>query len=1221
MLPRHTNIVRLFDAEIVPSGGGNSKGPSMTQEALLVLEYCSSGSLADQINTTMTGLAEKRLWEVFYDVCQAVAAMHLHDPPLIHRDIKAENVLLHHSGNGDTTPKLCDFGSCQVGRIIITDDRVRTQVSEDIERYTTMCYRAPEMVDLYMDRPIGEKVDVWALGILLYKLAFVVTPFEDQGRLGIINARVDFPAAIVSRYSPQLLALIRYMLTPDPNLRPDVFQVLHQIAQIAPDVLRRSNASPLPSAPPPSSSHTLDRSGSGSSSGTNDVSVSSPSGMSRDAFFGALDWEASSASGHPDHSNRNHNHSHGHVRTEAKPRRQRLSGESQNPVGAPVSLIDTVTDDFFALSTPSSTYGTGTGTGTGTGSTGVGVGVGVEFDFFSGSQEIDDHQHQHNDVGWASFGADEPEAIKPTTATSTAANVTTQLPTASAVSHSKQSFVARHRRSVSDSSALQFLPPPSSSQYHTAAPASAAHQPQQQQPQQHSSSPLQSRIQVSDGVASVRRGGSHPQLLLVPPSATPPQLSTSPSPSQSPPLPVVQALLVDEIVTADATTAPPTDKIWMLIIESWRLWTRDGQSSSSTSSTWERNVLTRLLSQVQNHPASCLKALYVTVRLMHVGSPSLLTTLVTEPSFKHQLEACVLHWQQPQYQGSDVAKLCHQFASWIQLKMVLHQSTPELEGSLSFERYFQELRVKNAKLKIGGHSSPIRRGVLVQVQDAQQSLQDVLDQCLNVLGIQGAASAKPLLIHICLSLLQETYNLHLVSLYCATKLLATKADLSPMINRYETHYAKLLTLISRCNSHITRWAPTAPTAVAGIRKGDSSSATATLPTLSHAPPPVDRSTPVALPPSIFPFPPVAPRTSLPTLSFGELNPTSTDPALLSLYNSAILGHSDTSRSATPAPTPISIPTDSSSAVLAPVAIRQSQIHPTGTSPSSPSSPTPLSELFPSDDFFGQLGSFKGEDQKHPQPHNHNLAASWDAYHPHHLPNQQPHALTTSTSASHSSLLPAAPQAHRRNQSEGSALFFSSFADPDQSNFPSETTITSHLTGSMELHPTNPPHILSPPVTPNHEAKSKHMRASSGGGVHTTSKTSEEKLQNHKQNEEHSTILRDLLAQHSNATCFDCHDKGPQWASVNLGVFICYRCAGVHRSLGTHISQVRSVTLDSWTRSQIQYMQQMGNKKAKRLWEANLPEDFQRPSKHSDQTDLERFIRNKYQYSEWKKSNM
>lgn len=44
--------------------------------------------------------------------------------------------------------------------------------------------------------------------------------------------------------------------------------------------------------------------------------------------------------------------------------------------------------------------------------------------------------------------------------------------------------------------------------------------------------------------------------------------------------------------------------------------------------------------------------------------------------------------------------------------------------------------------------------------------------------------------------------------------------------------------------------------------------------------------------------------------------------------------------------------------------------------------------------------------------------------------------------------------------------------------------------------------------------------------------------------------------------------GPRWASWNLGVFLCIRCAGIHRNLGVHISKVKSVNLDSWTSEQI-----------------------------------------------------
>ncbi|XP_015239838.1 PREDICTED: stromal membrane-associated protein 1-like [Cyprinodon variegatus] len=131
----------------------------------------------------------------------------------------------------------------------------------------------------------------------------------------------------------------------------------------------------------------------------------------------------------------------------------------------------------------------------------------------------------------------------------------------------------------------------------------------------------------------------------------------------------------------------------------------------------------------------------------------------------------------------------------------------------------------------------------------------------------------------------------------------------------------------------------------------------------------------------------------------------------------------------------------------------------------------------------------------------------------------------------------------------------------------------------------------------------------------TTRSEREKAQ--KLNEQHQAILSKMLREEDNKYCADCEAKGPRWASWNLGVFICIRCAGIHRNLGVHISRVKSVNLDQWTSEQIQSIQDMGNTKARRLYEANLPDSFRRPQ--TDQA-VEFFIRDKYEKKKYYNKN-
>ena len=92
-----------------------------------------------------------------------------------------------------------------------------------------------------------------------------------------------------------------------------------------------------------------------------------------------------------------------------------------------------------------------------------------------------------------------------------------------------------------------------------------------------------------------------------------------------------------------------------------------------------------------------------------------------------------------------------------------------------------------------------------------------------------------------------------------------------------------------------------------------------------------------------------------------------------------------------------------------------------------------------------------------------------------------------------------------------------------------------------------------------------------------------------------------------------------WASINLGQFICFQCSGIHRNLGTHITKVRSLNLDSWNDDWVANMERWGNHRAAQYWEARIPPGVRRPTiEDSNQQNhvLKTFIKDKYQDRCW-----
>ena len=156
----------------------------------MLLEFCPNGSLIDVIYRKGKGgsyerrpaLSASRVLEIFEMVVAAISHMHAQDPPVTHRDLKLENVL----GASDGRFVLCDFGSATTATLPANRTRKETLMEEErIHKYSTLMYRAPEMVDLYRNQEVGVKVDVWALGCILYALCFREHPFADESSLQV----------------------------------------------------------------------------------------------------------------------------------------------------------------------------------------------------------------------------------------------------------------------------------------------------------------------------------------------------------------------------------------------------------------------------------------------------------------------------------------------------------------------------------------------------------------------------------------------------------------------------------------------------------------------------------------------------------------------------------------------------------------------------------------------------------------------------------------------------------------------------------------------------------------------------------------------------------------------------------------------------------------------------------------------------------------------------
>jgi len=111
-------------------------------------------------------------------------------------------------------------------------------------------------------------------------------------------------------------------------------------------------------------------------------------------------------------------------------------------------------------------------------------------------------------------------------------------------------------------------------------------------------------------------------------------------------------------------------------------------------------------------------------------------------------------------------------------------------------------------------------------------------------------------------------------------------------------------------------------------------------------------------------------------------------------------------------------------------------------------------------------------------------------------------------------------------------------------------------------------------------------------------------------------LEQIQEAEDNKTCADCASATDcTWACMRFGVMVCLECSGVHRALGVDVSKMRSATLDTLSKPQVDLVLELGNKKVNTVLEAELVE-ADKPAADSTREVKEAFIKSKYADRKW-----
>lgn len=118
------------------------------------------------------------------------------------------------------------------------------------------------------------------------------------------------------------------------------------------------------------------------------------------------------------------------------------------------------------------------------------------------------------------------------------------------------------------------------------------------------------------------------------------------------------------------------------------------------------------------------------------------------------------------------------------------------------------------------------------------------------------------------------------------------------------------------------------------------------------------------------------------------------------------------------------------------------------------------------------------------------------------------------------------------------------------------------------------------------------------------------------NENAQSKVLELLNKPENQLCADCKSSNPRNVSMQYGIFVCDRCAEIHKiALNEGIfSEIKSVDNDNWNQREAALLERIGNSVSNNYYESRLPSDFCPDSVNTE--DITTFIKDKYENKKW-----